>query len=307
MTDATLASALAQLQTNLPKIPKASKAQYGNYANLTDVTEKLLPELGKLGLSFSAKPTWVQRDDGTREFVLAYTLRHVSGEHDDGEYPLGSNPTNHQNLGSAITYGRRYCLCAITGAVAEDDDDGAAASAPPKAARGEAPERAAGNLPTNSKGQVARSQVTDAELAASGNMTDAEQREHNRLEREVKGIDSKGKLVDGTEVERLAATPDDDPWAQVTPLRAPQAAPPKAGQIHQYFNRLLDIKPGHETTEQRLERLGFLGAIIGHPVKSTNDLTAVEGVEAARFLGGCKNRDALVEKLALRAGESVDA
>jgi ribosomal protein S20 len=52
---------------------------------------------------------------------------HTSGEKVSGEYPLptGGSP---QALGSAITYARRYCLCAVTGVAADDDDDGAAAT-----------------------------------------------------------------------------------------------------------------------------------------------------------------------------------
>jgi hypothetical protein len=57
-------------------------------------------------------------------FVLAYKLLHVSGESVAGEYPLPTGGTP-QALGSAITYGRRYALCAVTGLAPEDDDDDA--------------------------------------------------------------------------------------------------------------------------------------------------------------------------------------
>jgi ERF superfamily len=57
--------------------------------------------------------------------VLAYSLVHASGEREDGIYPLtGGAP---QEQGSAITYARRYCLCAVTGVAADADDDGQAA------------------------------------------------------------------------------------------------------------------------------------------------------------------------------------
>lgn len=134
MTETTsLAQALAILQTRLPKIEKSQKADVPtknggsysyNYADLAQITRLLMPILGDLGLSFIAKPTTTT--DG--RFVLAYRLLHTSGESEDGEYPLpsGSSP---QAIGSAITYARRYCLCAVTGVAPEDDDDGAAAQA----------------------------------------------------------------------------------------------------------------------------------------------------------------------------------
>ena len=86
-----------------------------------DVTAAVMPLLAKNGLSFSAKPTL--DEDG--RFVLAYSLRHTSGESDGGVYPLPSG--NPQQVGSALTYARRYILSAIVGVAAEEDDDGRAA------------------------------------------------------------------------------------------------------------------------------------------------------------------------------------
>jgi len=140
-----LAEATALLQTMLPKIAKDEKANAGtysySYAGLDQITEKLLPILGKLGLSFIAKPTF--NDKG--EFVLAYKLLHVCGDMETGEYPLPKGGTP-QSIGSAITYARRYCLTAVTGiAPGDDDDDGRAAeaghAAAQEAARAEAARR----------------------------------------------------------------------------------------------------------------------------------------------------------------------
>lgn len=126
----SLAEALSMLQAKLPRIEKAltarvksEKGSYSySYADLAHITRELMPLLGEVGLAFIAKPTLI----GDR-FVLEYRLVHVSGESEDGQYPLPSNGTP-QAIGSAITYARRYCLCAVTG-VAPEDDDGAAAEA----------------------------------------------------------------------------------------------------------------------------------------------------------------------------------
>lgn len=127
MTDTNgLASALAELQTKLPKIGKAKTANTGTYsyafADLAAVSAQVLPIMGKLGLSFTCRPTFA----GDR-FVLAYRLWHTSGDMLEGEYPLPTGTP--QTVGSAITYGRRYVLCSITGIAPDDDDDGAAATA----------------------------------------------------------------------------------------------------------------------------------------------------------------------------------
>ena len=65
----------------------------------------------------------------TKRVVLAYSLLHKSGGAVAGEYPLPRDGSP-QAIGSALTYARRYALCAVTGvAPGGSDDDGAAAEA----------------------------------------------------------------------------------------------------------------------------------------------------------------------------------
>ncbi len=137
----TLASALADLQQQLPDVAKSETAEVEmktggkfryTYAGLADVSRAVLPLLGKLGLSFSARPTL--NADG--KFVLAYELLHTSGQSRTGEYPIGG--TTPQAVGSQITYARRYTLLAVTGLAPDDDDDAAAAQAEADTRRGTA-------------------------------------------------------------------------------------------------------------------------------------------------------------------------
>jgi hypothetical protein len=143
-----LFKALAQLQADLPKVGKAATGQYGRYADLADVSQRVLPQLGKLGLVFTSRPTII---DGS--FVLAYSLVHVSGEREDGIYPLPSGGTPQQ-MGSAITYARRYCLCAVTGvAPDQDDDDATSAQHAGRPTAGNAFENSSPARPANGNGQ----------------------------------------------------------------------------------------------------------------------------------------------------------
>jgi hypothetical protein len=154
----TLAEALRQLQANLPDIKKSEtatvvteKTRYSyTYADLGAVTDAIFPALAEVGLAFIAKPTMA---DG--QFVLAYSLLHISGQREDGAYPLPTTGTP-QAIGSAITYARRYCLTAVTGVAPEDDDDGAAASAE-KPTRRSAAKRAA--TKPRADGMVSQAQV----------------------------------------------------------------------------------------------------------------------------------------------------
>lgn len=151
---ANLAEALAAFQAQLPQIRKGNTAQVksdkGNfaydYADLADVSAAVMPLLGNHGLSFSARPTV-----GEQGFVLFYKLAHESGESEEGVYPLPPAHTPPQQLGSAITYARRYALCAVTGvAPGGDDDDAAAAQSVPAQApqRRQQPARAQKIAPT---------------------------------------------------------------------------------------------------------------------------------------------------------------
>jgi len=128
---------LAAFQAQLPPIHKdaaavlegeskttGKKFTYGyKYAGLDNIVRVVLPLLGKHGLSFTSFPTL--SDNG---FVLRYQLLHASGGTLAGDYPLPDPTlTKPQAVGSAITYARRYALCAATGIAPDEDDDAAEA------------------------------------------------------------------------------------------------------------------------------------------------------------------------------------
>lgn len=132
----SLVEALARFQAELPEVLKAEVAkvpgkegkqgyQY-SYADLAAVTAAALPLLGSLGVVWITKPTLA---DG--RLVLAYKLQHVSGQAEEGMYPLPDRGSP-QELGGAITYARRYALCSVTGIAPDDDDDAAQAQAASK-------------------------------------------------------------------------------------------------------------------------------------------------------------------------------
>lgn len=127
MTDTNnLATALAAFQASLPTVQKGATGQVPGkrsykYADLADLSAAVLPLLAAQGLSWMTMPTY----DEAGRFVLRYELLHTSGESRTGAYPL---PTGTAwEVGSALTYGRRYTLAAVTGVAADEDDDGAVA------------------------------------------------------------------------------------------------------------------------------------------------------------------------------------
>lgn len=132
MTEQTaqLAEALAAFQAEMPTVAKAQKAVVPTkaggsytytYAGLPDVVAAVTPLLTKHGLAFSCCPR--RAEDGSYE--LAGVLLHTSGESITGSLPIFGRQA--QDIGSALTYGRRYLIGCMTGVVTDDDDDGSLA------------------------------------------------------------------------------------------------------------------------------------------------------------------------------------
>jgi len=135
---AEFAAALAAFQAELPTVKKGQKATVKSdkgsysyeYADLTDIAEVAMPVLARHGFSFLAAPTVT--DHG---FVLRYTLKHQAGHEEGGIFPLPDPArSTPQQIGSWLTYSRRYSLCAVTGIAPGGDDDDAVKATDARAA-----------------------------------------------------------------------------------------------------------------------------------------------------------------------------
>ncbi len=87
------------------------------YATLDAVLDAVTPALGKHGLA--VVQTTALSDGKT---VLQTHLYHESGECLTSVYPL-PEISDSQKFGAALTYARRYALCAILCVTADEDDD----------------------------------------------------------------------------------------------------------------------------------------------------------------------------------------
>ena len=118
-----LAKALSALQGELTPVKKDAtnpfyKSKYADLSSIWTACHKLLAshELAVI------QTTRVGPGGAT---ILVTTLLHSSGQQLSGEYPLHPVKADPQSLGSALTYARRYALCAILGITAEGEDDDA--------------------------------------------------------------------------------------------------------------------------------------------------------------------------------------
>ncbi len=114
----------AQMATEAVKKAASNPHFKSKYADLSEVVEATVPALNANGIAVIQSPGY----DG--ELVsITTTLLHESGATVTGTLRMRPTKNDPQGVGSAITYGRRYSLLAMTGA-APEDDDGNAASAP---------------------------------------------------------------------------------------------------------------------------------------------------------------------------------
>ena len=222
-----LNAALAKVQAEMPPIGKDGTGKISgidkngkpfsytyNYADLAAICAVAYPITGKHCLSFSSQPTL--NKDG--RFVLEYQLRHESGEQAGGSIPLPS-AGKPQELGSVLTYYKRYAFTAVTGIApgGEDNDAATANHAQQYDGRGDQSwrDQPPVNLPvnqgpgrevTNGNGHAPAAAEPQAEqpdaatIAEWGALIDTitSQEDADKADEELKGIFTEGKISPAT-------------------------------------------------------------------------------------------------------------
>jgi hypothetical protein len=224
-----ITKALVAFQQNVGTIHKTAKSYTNRYAPLSEVLSVVHPALCKQGLTFSH--TFEPGTEGS-EPILICTLLHTSGETLKSRLPLviarGKNPT--QDLGSAITYCKRYTLMAILGLDADVDTDGAFADEDDKEERSERIKAVVSKL---------EKKTVKKELKPKPALT------------QDKGIDKETKDIVNM---RLAAAYKEDPGKV---LQLAEAFPKKFPEVSQFPKPLQ-----HVTTEAQV---AFIDAFLKQP------------------------------------------
>ena len=105
-----------------------------NYTTLGQALLAVQPAT-EYGLCHIQPLKYVLTPEGEVITIIVTKLMHVSGQEEVSEYPVPKvtkNVTNeHQEVGKAITYARRYSLLAMYGLAGEDDDAQSLTKAPP--------------------------------------------------------------------------------------------------------------------------------------------------------------------------------
>lgn len=123
--------ALNKAQGLMEPVKKDSENPHfkSRYASLAAVNEAIMGPLSEAGFVIMQGGA----DIGGKPY-LRTTLAHVGGHWESFDYPIILGDSNPQHLASAVTYARRYAICALLNLSTEDDDGNAAAKTPVKTA-----------------------------------------------------------------------------------------------------------------------------------------------------------------------------
>jgi len=124
-----ISAALAKAQGVMNNPGKGAKNPHfkSNYADLSSGINAIREGLSANGIAVIQAP----RLEGD-VMMLDTRLTHGSDQYFESEWPICKLPAPPQQIGSALTYARRYALFAMVGIAGEDDDGNAAnASATP--------------------------------------------------------------------------------------------------------------------------------------------------------------------------------
>lgn len=123
---------LAAMQAELPLVVKAGEGHNkAKYAKLEDINEAIRPTLQKYGFAVTFR---TRQTDKTLTVIAI--LSHKLGHSEDTDLILPLDTSGSKNavqaVGSTISYGKRYALCALLNISTGDDTDGNLPPPPPQ-------------------------------------------------------------------------------------------------------------------------------------------------------------------------------
>lgn len=116
---------MALMQSELPRVVKSRQGHNSKYAPLEDINDAIRPALQKYG--FAVTFGVEQLDAGIK---IVTHLSHRQGHREETSIVLPAETSGSKNsvqaVGSSISYGKRYGICAILNISTGDDTDGEA-------------------------------------------------------------------------------------------------------------------------------------------------------------------------------------
>lgn len=115
---------LAMMQSELPRVAENGKSNNGKYALLEDINDTVRPSLQKYGFAVSFR---IKQDD-PKLLSVTGILAHRQGHSEETSMVLPLDTSGSKNatqaVGSTVSYGKRYVICALLNISTGDDTNG---------------------------------------------------------------------------------------------------------------------------------------------------------------------------------------
>lgn len=167
---------LAAMQIELPRVvEKGVGHNKATYAKLEDINDSIRPILHKFGFAITFR---VSQPDG-KGLAVTTVLSHREGHSEETTIPLMPETSGNKNavqaIGSAISYGKRYGICALLNISTGDDDDGQSVS-------GEAVETISQEQTKHLMGMIVEAGMTAEDFCKSARVSAVHMLQPNRFE-----------------------------------------------------------------------------------------------------------------------------
>lgn len=123
-------AAMAEMQCDLPSIAERAKGHGSiKYATLEDINDVVKPIMQRYGFAVSFKVSHAQAG-----ISVTGILMHKAGHREETTILLPSDTSGSKNavqaVGSSVSYGKRYVMCAMLNITTRGEDDDGYAAAP---------------------------------------------------------------------------------------------------------------------------------------------------------------------------------
>ena len=171
----SFAADMAAMQAEMPRVFKLAKSHNGNYARLEDINDALRPILQQFGFCVTFRINQQSIDVVTVTAVCSHKLGH--SETASMTLPLDKSGSKNgvQAIGSTVSYGKRYAMCALLNISTGDDTNGAElgrSQSKPEAPRIEQKPTISDDGFSAALAKIANGELTAQKLQANRSLTD---------------------------------------------------------------------------------------------------------------------------------------
>lgn len=115
---------MAMMQGEMPRVFKLASGHNTTYARLEDINDTVRPVLQKFGFAVTFKTD----QPSPKDVTITATLSHREGHKESSSLTLPCDTSGSKNavqaVGSTISYGKRYAMCALLNISTGDDTNG---------------------------------------------------------------------------------------------------------------------------------------------------------------------------------------